>query len=61
MAIDIGTSRTSPPDGSLGQWLQQNVTKTAIACYVGPILVEGRYAQRVPGDGTKIRIMKTLG
>jgi ribosomal protein S27E len=45
--INIGTSRTEPPKGSLGKWLKANVTQAAIACYVGPILViEGR-AKRV--------------
>ena len=44
--IPIGTSRTNPPSGSLGVWLQVNVTRTAIASYVGPILVHEGYAER---------------
>ena len=32
--VPCGTSRDEPPSGSLGEWLQQNVTKTAIASYV---------------------------
>jgi len=42
--VEVGTSRTKPPEGSVGKWLQQNVTKTAIASYVGPILIEEGYA-----------------
>jgi hypothetical protein len=43
--VSIGTSRTAPPDRSLGAWLKSNVTKTAVASYVGPILVEEDYAE----------------
>ena len=46
--VDIGTSRTNPPNGSLGEWLQNNVTKTATASYVGSILVHEGYAKRMP-------------
>jgi ribosomal protein L34E len=42
--VALGTSRTNPPPGSVGEWLQQNVTKVAIASYVGPILVHEGYA-----------------
>ena len=45
--VDIGTSRDNPPQGSLGTWLQKNVTKTAIASYVGPILIEEGYAEKI--------------
>jgi hypothetical protein len=44
--VPIGTSRTQPPEGSLGEWLQRHVTRTAIASYVGPILVSEGYAER---------------
>jgi len=37
--VSLGASRTNPPKGSVGEWLQQSVTKTAIASYVGAILV----------------------
>lgn len=37
--VSLGASRTNPPQGSVGEWLQQNVTKTAIASYIGAILV----------------------
>ncbi len=46
--IKIGTSRNQPPGVSLGHWLQQHVTKTALASYVGPILIDERYAERGP-------------
>src|SRR5690606_32479244 len=37
--VASGTSRDAPPRDSVGAWLQQNVTRTAIASYVLPILV----------------------
>jgi hypothetical protein len=43
--VDIGTSRDNPPHGSVGEWLQSHVTKTAIASYVGPILINEGYAE----------------
>ena len=43
----VGTSRTDPPEDSLGTWLQANVTRTAIASYVASILVLEGYAERV--------------
>jgi len=53
--VGIGTSRTDPTPGSVGEWLQANVTKTAIASYVGPILLEEGYAERVSGARSEIR------
>ena len=44
--VDIGASRGHPPAGSLGAWLKQNVTRSAIATYVGPILLHEDYAER---------------
>jgi hypothetical protein len=44
---NIGTSRDRAPEGSVGAWLQKNVTPTAIASYVGAILVHEGYASRV--------------
>jgi len=52
--VDIGTSRDMPTVGSLGVWLQNNVTKSAIASYVGPILIEEGYAEKI--EGSQIRI-----
>jgi hypothetical protein len=55
--VPIGTSRTDATESSLGFWLQQNVTKTAIASYVGPLLIELGYAE--PGSTPdRIRIKK---
>ncbi len=45
--VPTGTSRTVPPKGSLGEWLQINVIRSAIACYVAQILVIEGYAKRV--------------
>jgi hypothetical protein len=53
--VPIGTSRDRAPYESVGAWLQAHVTQTAIASYVGPILVEEGYAERVPGDTSRIR------
>jgi len=55
--VKVGTSRDNPPKGSLGEWLQQHVTKTAIASYVAPILVQSGLAERVPSDKTLIRFL----
>ena len=44
--VKMGTSRDNPPPGSVGQWLQEHVTKMGIASYVGPILVREGYAQK---------------
>jgi len=51
--VPVGTSRDKPQPGSLGEWLQENVTRTAIASYLAPILVTEGYALRVT-DRTKI-------
>ena len=45
--VALGTSRDNPPHGSVGEWLQKNVTKTAVAAYLGPILVREGHAQWV--------------
>jgi hypothetical protein len=52
--VPVGTSRDKPQPGSLGEWLQENVTATAIASYVAPILVKERYVLRAT-DRTKIK------
>lgn len=48
-SVNIGTSRTNVPIGSIGEWLQENVTKTAIASYIGAILIHEGYATKVDG------------
>ena len=53
--VGIGTPRTNFAAGSVGEWLQANVTKTAVASYVGPILLEEGYAERVSGATSEIR------
>lgn len=47
--VNIGTSRTDPPRDSVGNWLMTNVTKTAIASYIGPILITEGYAEKIRG------------
>jgi len=53
--VDVGTSRTNPPRLSLGAWLQQHVTRTAIASYMAPILIEECLASRVAEDPHQIQ------
>lgn len=62
MVIQIVTVMQEPPvrdwNGSsalIGAWLQENVTRTTIALYAGSILVHEGYADRVPGQTSKIR------
>ena len=55
-AVNVGTSRTVPPAGSVGEWLMENVTRTAIASYVGPILLEEGYAEKLGGPDIRFFI-----
>lgn len=45
-SVKAGTSRDMAPKGSMGHWLQQNLTRTATASYVGAILVDEGYAEK---------------
>lgn len=45
--VALGTSHDNPPPGSVGAWLQAEVTPVAIASYLGPILVREGYAEWV--------------
>ena len=44
--VPIGTSRTTPPPNSVGAWLITHVSPTALASYVGPILIDQGYAKK---------------
>ena len=44
--VPCGTSRTNPDRNSLGRWLQEYVTKTALASYVSSILIYEGYAKK---------------
>lgn len=57
--VPIGTSRVDPPEGSLGEWLRQHVTKTALASYVGPVLIAEGYAERA--SRSEIRFLSGRG
>lgn len=46
--VTVSPERTDPEAGSLEDWLHQNVTRTAIASYVAPILVQEGIADRTP-------------
>lgn len=53
--VDIGTSRDNRPKGSLGEWLELNVSPVAIASYVGPILIHEGYAEK--SERSEIRFL----
>ena len=55
--VSIGTSRTSPPPGSLGEWFSIECSHTAKTSYIGPILLEEGYAER-GSRSDRIRIKK---
>jgi hypothetical protein len=44
--VKIGTHRTAPPDGSIGDWLRRKFRKGGIMSYLGPVLIEEGYAER---------------
>ena len=54
--VALGTSRDNPPPGSVGAWLQEEVTPVAIASYLGPILVREGYAEWV--DRSTLRFLR---
>ena len=54
--VPVGSSRNPLPD-TLEYWLQQNVTPTASASYVAPILIHEKYAARVAGSETEIQFL----
>lgn len=51
--VKVGTSRTNPSYGSVGQWLIENITKTAISSYVSARLVYEGYAEKF--DASEIK------
>lgn len=54
--VTIGVSITNPPEGSIGEWLMNHITKTAIASYIVPILLLEGYASLVnPNEKGKIK------
>lgn len=58
MTVNIGTSRDKASTQSLGYWVQENITKTAIASYVGRILLEEGYAEKVEGSMIRLNMIK---
>lgn len=44
--VKIGTHRTAPPDGSIGDWMRRKFRKGGIMSYLGPILIEEGWASR---------------
>ncbi|RII32966.1 hypothetical protein D2A34_19205 [Clostridium chromiireducens] len=58
ITTNIGTSRTDPPDKSVGEWLINNVSKVATASYVGAILIYEGYAEKIGGPDIKFNLIK---
>lgn len=48
--VRVTPERTNPAVGSLEAWLKENVTRTAIASYVAPILIAHGIATRTAGN-----------
>ena len=46
LTVKIGTSRTAPPKGSLGEWVK-DYERRAVTSYLGPILIKEGYAEKV--------------
>ncbi len=44
--VTIGTSRSDPPRGSLGEWFTERFNQYGMTSYVGPILIKEGYAAR---------------
>jgi len=44
--VKIGTHRTAPPDGSIGDWIKGRFKLGGIMSYLGVVLVEEGYAER---------------
>jgi hypothetical protein len=47
--VKIGTHRTAPPPGSIGDWIMNRFNRGGIMSYLGPILIQDGFAER----GTK--------
>jgi|ERR1035437_2736530 hypothetical protein len=44
--VQIGTHRTKPPQGSIGQWLLATCKRGGIMSYLGPVLIAEGFADR---------------
>jgi hypothetical protein len=42
--VAIGTSKDSPPPGSVGDWVKAHVNRSGLMSYIGAILVDEGYA-----------------
>ena len=58
--VKIGTHRTAPPDGSIGDWIKGRFKLGGIMSYLGVVLVEEGYAERC-SKLDRIRINKYPG
>jgi hypothetical protein len=44
--VKVGTHRTNPPDGSIGDWIRVEYKLGGFMSYLGPILLEEGFAER---------------
>ena len=56
--VRIGTHRTAPPTGSIGDWIRLRFKRGGIMSYLGPILIEEGYAE--PGSEADMIKIKRL-
>ena|GEM_PF-950163 len=59
--VNIGTSRTDRPPGSVGEWLHIYVSRAAIASYLGAILVYEGHAEKLARGLIKFRQIPYAG
>lgn len=53
--VYVGTSRTDPPSGSVGEWITENLRRPGTACYIGAILVAEGYAEKAGGPEIRFK------
>lgn len=44
--VPVGTSKSNPPAGSVGEWVKANVNRSGLMSYIGAILVAEDYATK---------------
>jgi hypothetical protein len=52
--VKIGTSRCETPEGSLGEWINDNIQRRSLASYIVPILEKEGYVTHGLEKGTII-------
>ena len=44
--VNAGTSKSDPPEGSLGKWIKDSISPNALPSYLAPILIKEKYAKK---------------